>query len=296
MGLSDLFQTAQTAQTAPGAPSLKELIIGGYGRREVVPPQDPSFPYLRASGLASVCPRREVLCTRLVRPRLRVHDADEIANYDVGSGMHWAMQNLILPALGILRGAWLCLSCCRTHGAWTGEGYPHKAAIARPGSCPACGGGEFLYREYMVSSPVYGTGGHMDGILVLPGSADPGLFELKSISQAGSRLVKDVPKADHVLQAQAYMWMAGLRWAKILYWVKGVYSLEKNLIEHHVDASQEAVDRLKEMLSSVQAGFPEGSPLPDRVCVHRGCTQAQECPVLTECFGDPEPDEAAGLI
>jgi len=135
----------------------------------------------------------------------------------------------------------------------------------------------------------------MDGILVLPGYDGMGLFELKSISQNGARKVKNCPQMEHVIQANVYMHLANLRWAKILYWVKGVYALDKNLIEHHLEPDPEVWGRIEAMLRSIRSGMETGE-LPDRICAHRTCEMAQSCPVLNQCFGDVDPDNVVGII
>ena len=274
--------------------SLRDLILERYGRQEDKPPPSLENFYYRASGLAYICPRQEVLQSKYEIPTRVRKPAEEIANYDVGTGMHHAMQNLILPAVGVLRGAWQCLGCGYIHGPQV-EGRPvYETAVARPEVC-RCGTKEFLYREYYLKDSTIGTGGHTDGLLVLPGYPGMGLFELKSISQNGARKVKDCPQVEHVMQANAYMWLSGLQWAKILYWVKGVYSVEKNLIDHHLERDESVWNSIKAMLYSIRRGMETGD-IPERVCAHRACSRAQECPVLNQCFGDPEADSAVGLI
>ena len=85
---------------------LKQLILDRYGRKEEKPPPSLDSFYYRASGLAYVCPRQEVLQAQHKVPTMVRKDCTEIANYDVGTGMHYAMQNLILPKIGVIRGAW----------------------------------------------------------------------------------------------------------------------------------------------------------------------------------------------
>jgi len=287
--------TAEAGQAAfSGLSNLKDLILTRYGRKEDRQPPSLDNFYYRASGLAYICPRQEVLQQQhevLLRVR---KPAEEVANYDVGTGMHYAMQNIILPAIGVMRGAWRCLGCGMVHGAQQPGQLVYEAAIPRPEVC-RCGHKVFLYDEYFLKDPSVGTGGHMDGLLVLPRYPGMGLFELKSISQNGAKKVKDCPQIEHVMQANAYMWLSGLQWAKILYWVKGVYSVEKNLIEHHVERDEEVWNSIKTMLHSIRRGMETGK-VPDRVCAHRACARAQECPVLNQCFGDPEADSAVGLI
>ena len=296
MGFGKLVAEATGKKEAEDAsPSgLKDLILERYGRSEDVPPPSLDRFYYRASGLAYLCPRLEVLrFQHQVTAKVR-KPPEEIANYDVGTGMHHVMQNLILPKVGVIRGAWRCLACSHLYGGLNpGETRPvHEVAIPRPDVC-RCGSKDFLYEEYHLKDVGVGTGGHMDGLLVLPGHEGVGLFELKSISQSGAKNIRNVPQIEHVIQANVYMWLAGLKWARILYWVKGVYSLDKNLIEHHLDPDPEVVVRVKEQLASIRVGMRTGK-LPDRVCAHRACSQAQDCPVLNQCFGDPPPDANVG--
>jgi hypothetical protein len=285
---------ATATEEAAGTTGLKDLILARYGRKEDKPPPSLDTFYYRASGLAYICPRQEVLQAKYgVFTRVR-KPVEEIANYDVGTGMHFAMQNIILPTVGVMRGAWKCLGCARVYGEQI-EGKPvYEVAIPRPEVCQ-CGSKEFLYREYFLQDRTIGTGGHMDGLIVLPRYPGMGLFELKSISQNGAKKVRDVPQIEHVIQANAYMFMSGLQWAKILYWVKGVYAADKNMIEHHLERDESVWGETKQVLHSIRRGMETGC-LPNRSCAHRACTRAQECPVLTQCFGDPEVDSAVGLI
>lgn len=300
MGFGKLVAEAtgqETALSEGAPPSLPSLILDRYGRNEDKPPPGLDRFYYRASGLAYICPREEVLKARhglITRVR---QPAEEIANYDVGSGMHYAMQNIILPAIGVIRGAWRCLGCGHVHGAREEGKTVYEVAIQRPDACSKCGYKEFLYDEYFIEDKAVGTGGHMDGLLVLPRHEGMGGFELKSISQASakSKNIKNCPQIEHVLQANAYMRMAGLKWLKLMYWIKGVYSIEKNLIQHHLEPDDAVWDSVRTTLYSIRKGMETGE-LPDRVCAHRACARAQECPALTQCFGDAAPDGAVGLI
>jgi len=295
VGFGNLVAKATGGSTEALAPTdLKQLILERYGRKEDRPPPSLDSFYYRASGLAYVCPRQEVLHQKHQIPIRIRKGAEEIANYDLGSGMHHAMQNIILPAVGAIRGAWRCVQCGHIHGAAKGRAV-YDAAVRRPTECSECRGEEFLYHEYFLRDETVGTGGHMDGLLVLPGHEGMGLFELKSISTTGAKKVRNCPQIEHVLQANVYMRLAGLKWGKILYWVKGVYSIEKNLIEHHVEPDEEVWEGVVEMLGSIRKGMRTGE-LPERICATRTCSMAQECPVLNQCFGDAEPDDAAGLI
>ena len=277
------------------ASTLKTL-LKGVANEEFSDPPSADHCY-RGSGLYYVCAREEVLAAQCKRKRVRKVDGVGLLTLSLGSGMHYAMQNLVLPSLGVLRGAWKCLSCGLVWGCQQSAKPLVEVAIPRPNTCK-CGGTEFLFEEYHVVDTTYGISGHMDGLLVLPGHAGMGVLEIKSISDynVDKNNVKKIPRSDHVFQANVYMWLAGLQWARLVYWVKGMYAVDPSVIEHHLERDEGLIEQAKSMLTQIRVGLRQGT-VPERtVCAHRLGKRAQLCPVLQECFGDPEPDAGVGLF
>lgn len=284
MGLGDVARKARSPQ------SLAKLTKELYSRKEEVPPLD-AGSMLRASGIASVCPREEVLCVIHGVVRQGGWTADQNLNFLLGSGMHWALQNELLPTIGVFYGRWTCLKCglgyggpepdeageCRVDG-----GVADAGLVLRPVKCDQCGSHEFFYRELMFSDEQYRIGGHCDGFLQEPRRTGLGVFEAKSIADRWFSDVRDVPMVQHVVQMQTYMWLTGLTWAKILYWNKGGWGV-KAFREHFVDRDEESIERIKRAIRSIWDGIASGD-LPKRICGNRLCKRAKGCGVREICF------------
>ncbi len=284
---------AQMVEPVPTGAKLKDLVAGRYGRKQRVEPPTEETLYLRASSLATMCARKAVLCGIHKVDDVREDNVDTLYNFDIGSGMHYAMQNLVLPIVGVIRGCWRC-ACGRRYGKQEAGRPWISFAIARPEECP-CGYPEMTYEEYTVRDAEHCTGGHMDGLLEVPERPDLGVLEIKSIGANGARKVKEAPQLDHVVQIQTYLWLTGLKWGRVLYLDKSVFGWDKGAVEHHIERDEEMIEGVKSLLMSVKRGLSL-QILPDKVCAHRGCERAQACCVLEECFGKREPDASVGLF
>jgi len=268
----------------PDRPSILKKITKGFVREGIVQPfHDGSF--VRASSLPTMCAREEVLASRLEIEREDKVTSDGCLAMAQGTGMHWVMQNEVLPTIGAyLVGQWLCKSC----GKISGDSTDLEKRIPWFSECPQCGfisedpheGGP-EYVEVELCSSEYRFTGHMDGFLRIPGIEGDGAFELKSISARGAEDVKECPNMGHVAQMQAYMWLTGLQWGLLLYWNKGVY--RSPLIEHYVERDEDAVAEIKKMLVGIWRGLETGE-LPDRICTSSTCNRAEVCELVEQCF------------
>lgn len=231
---------------------------------------------LRASEFGDLCPREEVLASEHQVVREEELAASTIMLFLHGSALHWAMQNHLLPDIGVMVGRWTCLDCGANYG--DGSDIPNSL-VPRPQIC-ACSGKEFLYRELQLYNETYKIGGHPDGFLVIPGLPGVGVIEGKSIGRGFE--VKQCPAMNHVIQAQIYMWFTGLLWSKILYWEKSASGTEA-LIEHHVDRDDDTIASIKEAIKEIWASLETGS-LPARVCASAEAPRAKKCPLFEPCF------------
>jgi hypothetical protein len=295
MGLGSLFGGTR------GEVSLTKL-LKNYDRRETKSPLTVE-DFVRASGLHRICPREEVLRSVHKIDKEDYIKPDTLLTFDHGSGIHYALQNITLPALGVLFGQWRCLTCAFMHGASRDGVSPVVAAIRRPKMCGqqipsfpslSCSGEEFLFVEYDLRDDQHRITGHADGFLVLPGIADKGILEAKSISSQQVWLVKNSPKIEHYVQAQIYMWLTGLTWALIVYWEKGAYGL-KCIKEHFLERDEMTIGKVKSELRSLWDGLA-GGDLPFRVCASPECERALECSARKQCFDGyaPEADDGVG--
>lgn len=276
MGLGDLLREAS------GHGSLKRLVEGEFVRLGKKPPLK-NGSYVRASSIANMCAREEVLCS--VDDITRPDDIDAGLNLTFlhGTALHWAVQNHLLGPMGTLHGTWKCEACGKLYGEQKADMRPEDWSVPMPKVC-SCGHRTFNYIEPSFVDHDLRLTGHSDGFLVLPGLAGMGILEVKSIGTRAAKEVQSAPKVEHLVQAHIYMMFTGFRWAKILYWQKGEAGLN-SLLEHHVDRDEETIRRVQDMIRSIWAGVALKT-LPERICAHDNCIRAKACPVSRRCFAD----------
>lgn len=258
--------------------NLRSLILSSYCEQRQVPPLGPDS-FLRASEFGSICPREEVIVSRKNLTRKRDRAANDMLQMLQGSGLHWAIQNILLPQVCDFLGVWRCISCGKTYG--DGTNVPHSLR-SRPLSC-TCGTQEFLYREIVIKNEDFRISGHPDGFLILEGYPGVGIIEIKTIGAGWE--VKQCPLMEHVIQIQIYLWLTNLEWGKILYWDKKVQG-EDSIIEHHVVRDPDTIEELKEQARSIWTGLDASKRLPDRVCANSQAPRAKKCSVTEPCFAN----------
>lgn len=147
---------------------------------------------------------------------------------------------------------------------------------------------DYEYVELSFRNEEYRITGHCDGVLVWPDS-EPEIFELKTISDAGfARVDPDnggSPKADHVLQAQAYLWFSGLNKARIVYFCKRFGRFDEMLCEHLIERDEAIIESIKAALKETIKALDEGHK-PNRLteCRGKGSERAKYCPARIACF------------
>lgn len=265
--------------------SLRALIYSNIGSIEQKLPftEDGWF---RISGIADLCPREEVLASTLKVTRSRRIDVNLQMIFDHGTSIHWGLQNLIMPKTQALYGVWSCLACGTIQGKF-GTTFETSEIYPRPSTCP-CGieSPTFLFHELHLKHPDLKIMGHPDGFLKLKGYNGYGVVEFKTVGAASATIVKKSPLPGHVVQVQLYMFMTGLKWAKILYWEKAKDNLN-GLHEYTIEYDQDLIDRVLAELESIREGVRTGK-LPDRICKTISCDRARECPMKNQCF-DQKP-------
>lgn len=273
---------------------LRATLRAALTECDATPPLRPGG-VVRASGFAELCPREEVLIAREGLVRKRERDADNLLTLAHGHGLHFALQNHVLPKVGVLHGVWRCLHCAHLAGA-PPESEPFRVEsgvpavplasflVPRPTCCPQCGRNEWLYKELHFESVEHGIGGHPDGYLTLAGMPGLGLLEIKSTGRPFE--VRSAPYVAHAIQVQIYLWFTGLAWAKVLYWSKGDWGM-KALIEHTIHRDDETIASIQAALSALWTGI-DGGALPSRICVTREAPRAKTCHCAKACFATPE--------
>lgn len=271
--------------------SLKSLIDLKLFEDRQVPPLT-SDSWLRVSALAGLCAREESICSMDELRRKDPISSSLMLIFEHGHALHWALQNRVLPKTQTIFGRWRCLMCGKTRGGAEEWELPlpkgfHDQQLPRGERCPDCDAEQnpdtCMYVEQWFKNPEFRVAGHPDAFLHIPQIEGPGVLEAKSISPRGAWEVRSVPKMDHVVQAQTYMWLTGCKWGKIVYWNKGGYGKD-TLIEHHLDYDDDHIDAIKELISSIWAGVKSGK-LPERICENPDCKRAEACSVVDECFG-----------
>jgi hypothetical protein len=204
--------------------------------------------WLRASSMYRLCAREEALAGLMEFVRKDVVTADLNIIFQHGHALHYQLQNEILPRLGVFVG--------------------------------------FIYNEIMFEDESIRINGHPDGFLKIPGLPGLGLLEAKSIGMRGGLEIRKAPNIGHVIQAQTYMMLTGLKWAKILYWQKSENGLNA-LVEHLVNYDQGTIDGIRAMVSSIWRALSTGE-LPERICEVASCNRAKECAMAEACFANAE--------
>jgi len=272
--------------------ALKPLIRSAIPEERTKPPLTED-DWIRVSGLAMMCAREEVLCVREGVSKEDNISADLMLIFEHGHGLHWDLQNRVLPQTKTLLGRWLCGSCATHHGGeaeWDTTAMVgfEESQLLRPVECPNCGApmlpDNSLYQEQWIKDPEYRLAGHPDGFLRLEGMPGLGVLEVKSISPRGAWEVRNCAKLDHVTQAQCYMWMTGCQWGKVLYWDKGTGGM-KGLIEHTIEYDEDHVEAMQNLVRDIWTGVKDkSSKLPERICGSPDCNRAELCSCVEPCF------------
>jgi hypothetical protein len=268
---------------------LIKLAVERLGKVEIKEPLK-AGDNLRVSAFAEMCPRQEILCAIHNVQRKDTVDAGLEMVFAHGQGLHHVLQNRILPAMGVFYGRWSCIECGHAVGGHEPGRPLIETVVLRPKECAKCKAKKdsLLYRELYFRDAKTRIAGHPDGFLKLDTRDGLGIVEAKSISPLGVWGVKNCPNINHVIQAQIYLWLTGLKWAQILYWDKGTPGLPA-LVEHFVERDEETIEEVQQTAQTVWTGIENGI-LPERVCcVTPEAPRAKDCAVSARCFKDWKP-------
>lgn len=278
-------------ESLAGFTSLKAALVAKLEHTEVVPKLEPNST-VRCSSIASMCPREEVLRVIYDVPKERKIPAGMELALRNGDAVHFMVQNSLLPDVGVIEGKWKCTSCAAMH--WKADA-PTVAeqAIPRPKACH-CGETELLYEEFEVDTFLLGmhTRGHFDGVLRIPGFTGKGILEIKTIAKDVAWKIANMPMYEHIIQANMYMYLSGLRWAIIFYWIKdmmGKDAIVDHTIEYDPTLTMVISETLKTLKTSLQAAYECNEyngefSLPERICGSQECPRAKECSTADSCF------------
>lgn len=274
---------------------LIDLIRKNFVRKTDKPPLT-SEGWVRSSGYSKLCVREELLCAKLKKDRVEIFDSEALANFAIGTGLHHAMQNVILPSIGgLLVGSWRCSKCGALRGPELGS-LDFGAYIPCPETHHCDKDYRWVYEEQAFAKENDGPyqtrlTGHMDGFLRFEDPARPlTILELKSIGTNGWRYIQDRPNDEHRVQVHLYFLLTGLRDALIVYWNKG----EKGtggIKEHLVTCNQNLLFSVRDTLHQLWSNIDNPAPtIGKRVCETSYCRRALSCTVAKECWAGTEAD------
>jgi hypothetical protein len=294
--LGSVLRTQSTPRVRSISSKLRDAMKLGLVRSdESGPPK--SGDWFRASGLPKLCPRMYALAMRDAFSIGTEVDAELGWVFGIGTAIHTQFQEEFLRNLpeGVFQGWWRD----RESGAvikgdslalgHNGQFLPHGWV-----PMPKTGGSDrYEYVELSFRSAEYRFTGHCDGILVWPDDG-PEIFELKTINENGYAYVDPEhggsPKAEHILQAQAYMWMSGIDRARIVYFCKKFGKIDDMVCEHIVHRDDKIIGMIQAMLKETIAALDSGV-VPDRLveCRTKSSDRAKYCPAKASCFTPKKP-------
>lgn len=261
------------------------LVQQGLAGKQVKPVPTPDS-WIRASSLATLCDRAEVLAGIHKVERVEHLEYYQQLTFDMGKGVHWTLQNNVLPQLDVLVGEWRCRVCGRVYGG--PDQLIHRPKRCTYGNCVAppeqqADESSFEYVEQFYQDHEYRVQGHPDGFLEMPEVEGLGVLEAKSASDFAFKKIKDVPDFGHVIQVQTYLWLTGLKWGIILYWNKGAW--KDPVVQHFIERDDDAIESIKQLVLRIRAGLKTGE-LPARTCSSIDCKRAEVCDLAKLCFKD----------
>lgn len=227
----------------------------------------------RASGIAKVCERQEVLMSILKVGLTRKIDPSLQMTFDIGHGFHYIVQNKWLKDL--LIGNWRCVACGKYHN-WSRV----------PKKCMACSADTgFEYMELSFDGKDgYLITGHPDGVLEYPNGKKV-LLELKTTNSAYFKYILDSgkPLSDHMDQIMIYMWFLDVKEAAVVYFSKD----DSKLRIFNIDFDQERLNKLLKKIDVIKGGIRTNLVPTRYVCDSISCARAKRCPVKNKCFELP---------
>jgi hypothetical protein len=264
--------------------------------------------YLHASSLEDYCPRMQVILhvfgLRVSKPELSLNLKWTM---ELGKMIHTTLQNRFLGRRGVLVGKWKCLACEHR----VGRDMPNEwVRMPDPGECPALStfsGRErphlWVHDECHAVDAELGIGGDIDGGIRHSNGEIVGL-EIKSISADGHNRLRGV-KADHIVQANVYMMLFGLRQQVFVYTSKGWHDEKEATVRdaaggwrngpfYEVSLKRDerviadfVLKRRSEQTARADMARSGGECYPPRLereCASEFTGRAKACPVKDLCF------------
>lgn len=291
--LGDITRKQSLPQKSVVSTKLKDAIIQalGEGRQDSPPSAGMSF---RSSSIPYLCPRMYALALRDKFATFTNPDAALSWTFGTGTAFHTQFQEDYLQRLpgGVFQGWWRDRDTGVVHKGPSNDLGDSLSHVWIPRPTDAALGTDHEYVELEFYNEEYRLSGHCDGILVWPDGQSE-VLEIKTINSRGFDFVDPFmggkPKAEHVAQVQAYMWLSGVDKARIFYVKKDLTKGPADVMcEHLIERDDAIIDAIKVMLIECAAivDAPEGSPVPDRLpdCRTKSSSKARWCVARDPCF------------
>lgn len=288
--LGKVLLTQSTPKIRQTSSKLRVSLKKGLARPDdSLPPK--AGHWFRSSGLPKLCPRMYALAMQQAFSVGMEVDAELGWTFGIGTAIHRQFQEEFLRTLpkGVFQGWWRNRA---TGYVVKGDSLPmgHNGDFLSHSwmQMPEGDSDDYEYVELSFRNTEYRLTGHCDGVLVWPDEG-PEIFELKTINENGYRYVDPDnggnPKSDHVLQAQAYMWMSGIDRARIVYFCKRFGSIDDMLCEHVIYRDDKIIDSIKKHLKDSIDALDNGT-MPNRLaeCRSKSSDRAKYCPARIQCF------------
>jgi hypothetical protein len=264
-------------------------------------PMDPDEGWMRVSSLGYLCERQETLHTLYNIGKKEEIKGAAIVNFAYGDATHSLFQNKLLPETVAFLGRWRCSHCGTNYGS------RKTRMVPRPDFCVRCGalarepqrvdgrpdeftpGEAFIYIEEWVGNHQYRIGGSPDGQYVIHADQphdEAVLTEFKSANDDNYKKYVKAPDLAHVLQANTYLWLTGLRQAKIIYYNKAGLGT-RDMCEHDLQYDEEMMNNVLSVVENMRQKMRERKVMDRERCGYYACQAAKYCPTRDLCFDKP---------
>lgn len=250
---------------------LSDVLTEALHSERQVPPMK-FDDWLPTSRVPTLCPRAQVMASRMNLELTDTWDPQARWRADCGSALHHVFQELWLGPLKLLLGGWQCPRCAHKHGVdENGDAWP-STSIFCPDKCSKCERpwkrqDPFRFIEPHARDNPLKVRGRIDGLLRLPGYY-PEIVDLKTTRFVGSEpkpwSVYRAPRQNDVKQLHWYLDSAQCSRGRIIYMDPSAKLIEDSMVEHKISFNPSMMHREKEKVRVLREALEdEGRPVPD---------------------------------
>lgn len=291
MGLADVARRVKEDQLQRPGDRLFEYVRKHLAASEK-PPMQPG-DLVRASGIAYLCPREEVLANKYDVIRVDHKRAMLQITLDIGHIFHDLYRDRYFGPMGEWVGSWKCERCgWDTDKAGMSEPpvFEHRVVsrgkmAKMPSKCLGCGDEKSItFNEWKLVDKSLLIHGHPDGWSWRSGM-DRVLVDLKSHGASDFKSRKKL-RDGHDIQVWAYQHMCGDKNGMVWYLNKSPWGDAINFVREvpvQWDAKGFRSD-VQQPVESLHNGLA-GGPVPERLCISPSMPRAKDCQLADVCFG-----------